>query len=135
MHWPAIATDLKPIYTAPSESAALEAFVAFTDTWGERCPAITKLRDAAWAEFVPSLQFDNSIRSVVCTTNAIERINARIRRAVNARGHFPTEAAALKCVYLEPKDGSCSAANPRKTFSVSLKRCCHTSCRTGSRTR
>ncbi len=99
-HWPAIAKDLKPIYTAPSESAALEAFVAFTDTWGERYPAITKLWDAAWAEFVPFLQFDNSIRTVVCTTNAIESINARIRRAVNARGHFPTEAAALKCVYL-----------------------------------
>jgi putative transposase len=99
-HWPAIAKDLKPVYTAPSESAALEAFVAFTNTWGERYPAITKLWDSAWAEFVPFLQFDNSIRSVVCTTNAIESINARIRRAVNARGHFPTEAAALKCVYL-----------------------------------
>jgi putative transposase len=99
-HWPAIAKDLKPIYTAPSESAALEAFVAFTDTWGDRYPAITKLWDSAWPEFVPFLQFDNSIRTVICTTNAIESINARIRRAVNARGHFPTEAAALKCVYL-----------------------------------
>lgn len=99
-HWPAIAKDLKPIYTAPSEAAALEALVAFTDTWGERYPAITKLWDAAWAEFVPFLQFDNSIRTVICTTNAIESINARIRRAINARGHFPTEAAALKCVYL-----------------------------------
>jgi transposase-like protein len=99
-HWPALAKDLKPIYTAPSESAALEAFVAFTDTWGDRYPAIIKLWDSAWAEFVPFLQFDKSIRSVVCTTNAIESINARIRRAVNARGHFPTEAAALKCVYL-----------------------------------
>ena len=99
-HWPALAKDLKPIYTAPSESAALEAFVAFTETWGDRYPAIIKLWDCAWAEFVPFLQFDKSIRSVVCTTNAIESINARIRRAVNARGHFPTEAAALKCVYL-----------------------------------
>jgi putative transposase len=85
---------------AVSASAALAAFVAFTDTWGDRYPAIIKLWDSAWAEFVPLLQFDNSIRSVVCTTNAIESINARIRRAVNARGHFPTEAAALKCVYL-----------------------------------
>ena len=49
---------------------------------------------------MPFLQFDTSIRSVVCTTNAVESINARIRRAVNARGHFPTDAAALKCVYL-----------------------------------
>jgi putative transposase len=114
-HWPAIAKDLKPVYTAPSESAAVEAFVAFTDTWGERYPAIIKLWDAAWAEFVPFLQFDNSIRSVVCTTNAIESINARIRRAVNARGHFPTEAAALKCVYL-----AIMSLDPRSTLSVVL---------------
>jgi putative transposase len=98
--WPAIAKDLKPIYTAPSESAALDAFVAFTEQWGDRYPAVIKLWEQAWSEFVPFLQFDNSIRTVVCTTNAIESINARIRRAVNARGHFPTEAAALKCVYM-----------------------------------
>ena len=48
----------------------------------------------------PFLQFDNAIRQDIYTTNAIESVNARIRRAVKARGHFPTEAAALKCVYL-----------------------------------
>jgi putative transposase len=99
-HWSEIAKDLKPIYTAPSETAALEAFMTFTDKWGNRYPEITKLWENAWAEFVPFLQFDKEIRTVVCTTNAIESINARIRRAVNARGHFPTEQAALKCVYL-----------------------------------
>ena len=99
-HWAALAKDLKRIYTAPSESAALDAFVAVTEAWGDRYPAIIKLWESAWPEFVPFLQFDAHIRAVVCTTNAIESINARIRRAVNARGHFPTEAAALKCVYL-----------------------------------
>ena len=49
---------------------------------------------------MPFLQFDQAIRTIICTTNAIESINARIRRAVNARGHFPNEQAALKCVYL-----------------------------------
>jgi putative transposase len=99
-HWSEIAKDLKPIYTAPSEAAALEAFMTFTEKWEKRYPAIIKLWENAWAEFVPFLQFDKEIRTVVCTTNAIESINARIRRAVNARGHFPTEQAALKCVYL-----------------------------------
>ena len=47
---------------------------------------------------IPTIR--QEIRKIICTTNAIERINARIRRAVNARGHFPTEPAALKCVYL-----------------------------------
>lgn len=54
----------------------------------------------SWAEFVPFLAFDAEIRRIVCTTNAIESVNARIRRAVRARGHFPSEAAAMKCIYL-----------------------------------
>jgi transposase-like protein len=98
--WAAIAKDLKLVYTAASESAALDAFVAFSETWGGRYPAIIKLWENAWAEFVPFLAFDKEIRSVICTTNSIESLNSRIRRAVNARGHFPTEQAALKCVYL-----------------------------------
>jgi len=52
------------------------------------------------AEFVPFLNFDVEIREIICTTNAIESINARLRRAVNARGHFPNEQAALKCLYM-----------------------------------
>ena len=54
----------------------------------------------AWAEFVPFLQFDVEIRKITCTTNAIEGTNSRLRRAVNARGHFPTEQAALTYLYL-----------------------------------
>jgi putative transposase len=98
--WAAIAKDLKPVYTAPSEQAALDRFAEFSEKWEKRYPAIVRLWTNAWAEFVPFLQFDQDIRTVICTTNAIESINARIRRAVNARGHFPNEQAALKCVYL-----------------------------------
>lgn len=54
----------------------------------------------AWAEFVPFLAYDVEIREVIYSTNAIETVNARIRKAVPARRHFPTEPAALKCVYL-----------------------------------
>ena len=57
---------------------------------GNRYPAIVRLWDNAWAEFVPFLAFDAEIRTVVCSTNAIESVIARIRRAVRARGHFPT---------------------------------------------
>jgi transposase-like protein len=63
-HWAALAKDLKPIYTAPSESAALDAFVALTEAWGHRYPAIIKLWESAWPEFVPFLQFDTHIRTV-----------------------------------------------------------------------
>jgi putative transposase len=98
--WAGIAKDIKPVYTAVSEAAALDAFAEFSGKWENRYPAIIKLWENAWAEFVPFLRFDREIRTVICTTNAIESINARLRRAVNARGHFPTEQAALKCLYL-----------------------------------
>ena len=89
----AVAKDLKPVYTAASEAEALDRFAAFSGTWKKRYPAIIRLWENAWAEFVPFLQFDREIRTVICTTNAIESINARLRRAANARGHFPTEQA------------------------------------------
>ena len=98
--WWAISRDLRPVYTAASEADALERFAEFSEKWEARYPAIVRLWEKAWAEFVPFLQFDREIRRVICTTNAIESVNARVRRAVNARGHFPTEQAALKCVYL-----------------------------------
>ncbi|WP_433461831.1 IS256 family transposase [Spirillospora sp. CA-128828] len=98
--WAAIAKALKPVYTAPTEAAAMERWLEFAETWGAKYPAIVRLWENAWAEFVPFLQFDPEIRKVVCSTNAIESVNARIRRAVKARGHFPNEQAALKCVYL-----------------------------------
>jgi transposase-like protein len=99
-HWDAIAKALRPVYTAPTEQAAKERFGEFAETWGGKYPAIVRLWDNAWAEFTPFLAFDAEIRKVICSTNAIESVNARIRRAVRARGHFPNEDAALKCVYL-----------------------------------
>src|SRR6266536_1725048 len=98
--WGVIAKDLKPVYTAASEAEALDRFADFSGKWEKRYPAIIRLWENAWAEFVPFLRFDREIRTVICTTNAIESINARLRRAVNARGHFPTEQAAMKCLYL-----------------------------------
>jgi transposase-like protein len=99
-HWDAIAKALRPVYTAATEAAALERFLEFAETWGDRYPAIVRMWENAWAEFVPFLAFSPEIRTVICSTNAIESVNARIRRAVRARGHFPNQQAALKCVYL-----------------------------------
>jgi len=98
--WGVIAKELKPIYTAPTEQAALDAFAEFSTKWEVKYPAIVRLWTNAWAEMVPFLAFDVEIRRIVCSTNAIESINARFRRAVNARGHFPTEQSALKVLYL-----------------------------------
>lgn len=99
-HWDPIAKALRPVYTAPTEAAATERFLEFAEAWGGKYPAIVRLWENAWAEFTPFLAFDVEIRRVICSTNAIESVNARIRRAVRARGHFPNETAALKCIYL-----------------------------------
>jgi putative transposase len=98
--WDAIARALKPVCTAPSESAALDAFAEFSGQWEAKYPAIVRLWESAWAEFVPFLRFDREIRTLICTANAIESLNARFRRSVKARGHFPAEQAALKHLYL-----------------------------------
>jgi putative transposase len=99
-YWDEMARDLRPIYTAPSDTAAAERFDEFADKWGAQYPAIIRLWRNAWSEFIPFLDYDVEIRKVICSTNAIESINARYRRAVRARGHFPAEQAALKCLYL-----------------------------------
>ena len=99
-YWDELSRDLRPIYTAPSSAAAELALDALEAKWGARYPAMINLWRNAWAEFIPFLDYDLEIRRVICSTNAIESLNARYRRAVKARGHFPSEQAAMKCLYL-----------------------------------
>jgi transposase-like protein len=99
-YWDEIKRDVKPIYTAVNAAAARAAFDDLTEKWGQRYPAVIRLWDNAWTEFIPFLDYDVEIRRVICSTNAIESLNARYRRAIKARGHFPSEQAALKCLYL-----------------------------------
>lgn len=98
--WDAVKRDIKPIYAAPGPDAALVAMDELEEKWGRKYAAIIRLWRNAWEGFVPFLDYDVEIRKVICSTNAIESLNARYRRAVRARGHFPTEQAALKCLYL-----------------------------------
>jgi putative transposase len=98
--WAALKRDVKPIYTAVNAGAARAALEELTDKWGSQYGAVIRLWNNAWEEFIPFLDYDLEIRTVICSTNAIESLNARYRRAVRARGHFPTEQAALKCLYL-----------------------------------
>ena len=68
--WAEVAKDIKPVYTAVSEAAALDAFAEFSGKWEKRYPAVIRLWENAWAEFVPFLRFDTEIRTIICTTNA-----------------------------------------------------------------
>ncbi|MGP4053186.1 IS256 family transposase, partial [Streptomyces sp. 2A115] len=95
-----IARDLKPIYTAVNEEQALERLTEFAAKWDDKYPSISAIWERSWSEFVPFLSFPDEIRRVIYTTNAIESLNARYRRAAQASGHFPNENAALKRLYL-----------------------------------
>jgi transposase-like protein len=98
--WDALKKQVTPIYTAVNAAAARAAFEELVEHWGQRYPAIVRLWDNAWDTFIPFLDYDIEIRRVLATTNSIESLNARFRRAIKARGHFPNDAAALKCLYL-----------------------------------
>lgn len=98
--WDAMKRDVKQIYTAVSADAARAALDELAGKWGKQYRAVIRLWENAWEQFIPFLDYDPEIRTVICSTNAIESLNARYRRAVKARGHFPTEQAAIKCLYL-----------------------------------
>ena len=99
-HWSTITKQMRRIYTAPTVPAAEAHFEAFADEWREKYPAMIASWENTWDEFVPFLEFPAELRSIVYTTNAIESLNARFRRAVRHRGHFPTEQAAMKVLWL-----------------------------------
>jgi putative transposase len=97
----AIAAALKDIYRAADAEAAAAALEAFAEgAWGVRYPAIAMTWRRHWSEVVPFFAFPDDIRRMVYTTNAIEALNAKLRRAVRTRGHFPSDEAATKLLFL-----------------------------------
>jgi transposase-like protein len=99
-HWARVTAAMREIYTAPTIEAAETRFADFAAEWESVYPAMIGAWRSVWTEFVPFLEFPLELRKVVHTTNAIESLNARFRRAVRHRGHFPNEQAALKVLYL-----------------------------------
>jgi len=96
-----LATALKQIYRATDAVAAEQALTAFeAGPWGQRYPAIGQSWRRAWSEVIPFFAFPDEVRRIVYTTNAIEALNSKLRRAVRARGHFPSDEAATKLLYL-----------------------------------
>ena len=111
-HWPAITRQLKAIYTAPGLDAAEARFEHFAAEWESTYPAMIKAWRDAWEDFIPFLEFPIELRTIVYTTNSIESLNARFRKAAVRRGHFPTEDAALKVLYLTAIERRKNRTNP-----------------------
>jgi transposase-like protein len=96
-----LAAALRPIYTAPTADAAAEALAAFeTGAWGQRFPTIGKMWRRTWTAVIPFFAFPPDVRRVIYTTNALESVHARIRKVIKTRGHFPTDDAATKLIWL-----------------------------------
>jgi putative transposase len=93
--------ELKGIYRAVDARAAEAALTQFeSGSWGRRYPAIAQSWRRAWSEVIPFFAFPAEVRKILYTTNAIEALNSTLRRAVRARGHFPSDDAAAKLLYL-----------------------------------
>jgi putative transposase len=111
-HWGKITKQLREVYTAPSIGAAEVSFEAFAEEWEELYPAMVKSWRDTWGDFEPFLEFPTDLRKIVYSTNAIESLNARFRKAAVPRGHFPTEQAALKVLYLTSIERRKNRKNP-----------------------
>ena len=97
----ALAAAIKPIYTAPTAEAAEAALDAFeAGSWGERFPTVAAAWRRAWTRVVPFFAFPPDVRRVIYTTNAIESVHARLRKIIKTRGHFPSDEAATKLIWL-----------------------------------
>jgi len=96
-----LATALKPVYTAPSAEAAAAELDAFEQgPWGQKYPTVVAAWRRAWDRVIPFFAFTPAVRRVIYTTNAIESIHARLRKIIKTRGHFPSDDAATKLIWL-----------------------------------
>ena len=96
-----LATALRPVYTAASADAAAAALDAFEQgPWGSRFPTVVASWRRVWSHVIPFFAFPPAIRRVIYTTNALESVHARLRKIIKTRGHFPTDEAATKLIWL-----------------------------------
>lgn len=97
----ALAAALKPIYTAANAEAATLAMDEFEQgSWGQRFPTVVAAWRRAWDRVIPFFAFPPAVRRVIYTTNAIESVHSQLRKIVKTRGHFPSDEAATKLLWL-----------------------------------
>jgi len=118
----AVAADLKKIYESATVEAAKQALEDFELTWGDKYPAIVKSWKNNWEKITPFLQFPKEIRKVIYTTNIVESLNNTLRKSVRNRGHFPTEDALMKLLYLAIKGVSKKWTMPIRDWKLALNR-------------
>jgi len=117
----ALAAALKGIYTATSADAAAGALDTFAaGPWGQRFPTIVSMWRAAWTHIIPFFAYPPEVRRVIYTTNHLESVNARIRKVIKTRGHFPTDEAALKLIWLALRNFTADWTRPAMHWKPAL---------------
>jgi putative transposase len=96
----ALCRDLRRVYGAPTEAAALVAFGELEATWGKSHPAVLSCWRNNWERVRPFFAFPIEVRRILYTTNAIESLNYSLRKIIKSKGHFPNDEAATKLVFL-----------------------------------
>ena len=97
----ALAAAIKPIYTAVSAEAAEAELTTFeSGPWGQKFPTVASSWRRAWSNVIPFFAFPPAVRRVIYTTNAIESVNSQLRKIIKTRGHFPSDDAASKLIWL-----------------------------------
>ena len=108
-----MAAALKPIYQAAAATVAQERLEDFDrGPWGQKYPAIAQSWWRNWEQVIPFFAFAPELRKILYTTNAIESLNAQVRKAVRVRGHFPSEEAATKLIWLVLRNVQARWKNP-----------------------
>ena len=109
---------LREIYRARDTEAGMKALEAFeAGYWGKKYPAISQSWRRNWTQVIPFFAFPEAVRKVIYTTNAIEALNAKLRRAIKIRGHFPNDDAATKLIYVVLRDTAAEWKMPPKEWS------------------
>ncbi len=116
-----VVAALRPIYQAPTADAALIALDAFeAGPWGHKYAAIAPLWRRQWDQVIPFFAFPPEVRRIIYTTNAIESLNSTLRTAVRSRGHFPTDEAAVKLLYLVLRRVSNDWKNAQREWTAAM---------------
>jgi len=117
----ALAAAIKPIYTAASAESADAELTAFeTGPWGQRFPTVAAAWRRAWSNVIPFFAFPPAVRRVIYTTNALESVNARLRKIIKTRGHFPTDEAASKLIWLALRNITAKWSHAARDWKVAM---------------
>ena len=114
------AADLKTTYRAESADAAVQRLGEFEEKWDDKYPPIGQSWRRNWEQVIPFFAYPAAVRKIIYTTNAIESLNMSLRKIIKNRGHFPSDDAATKLLYLALRNAAKKWTMPSRTWKQAL---------------